>query len=579
MSLKSKISTAYKVWRTGGIAGVRRRLSWNTFLSSQHNAYLRWLANREDLAANNENAIVRQLEEFNRYPLISVVVPVYDVDERWLRFCIESVLRQVYPHWELCIADDCSKLPHIRRVLEEYSRADKRIKLVFRSENGHISAASNSALDLASGEFVVLLDHDDELSADALFYVAREVIDHPDAMMIYSDEDMIDSNGRRFQPNFKPDFSYDLLLSVNLVTHLSAYKTELLRSIGGFRIGLEGSQDYDLALRAVEQISEKQIRHIPRVLYHWRVIEGSVALSGDQKPYAHERARIAIRDHLKRSGIEADVSATPQNFHRVRYRQPDEAPRVSIIVDSDNATGDLACLISKTDYPQLEIVAVSRNRSVLDTDVDPRITIAVCSDPRRAYRLNFGALQSTADIYVFVGTGLVPRSEDWIEELVGFAFRGEIGVVGGRVSTPDETVVDGGLIVGTSKGVNPAHAGFPKDVAGMTARNVVIANYSAVSESCLAVKKRDFDMVEGFDDQNFPSALFAADLCMKVSARGLRVLTTPFAELERCHHREIEYPSEAELLSFTERWPQQSAADPFYNPNLSKSDGTFSIDA
>ena len=231
-----------------------------------------------------EHSTVADTINFIKGPLISVILPVYNVDEKWLRKCIDSVCKQSSRNWELCIADDASTAKHIRPLLEEYASKDPRIKVVFRETNGHISAASNSALELASGEFCLLLDHDDELSPDALFWVATEIDEHPDVAMIYSDEDLIDENGKRTAPKFKPDFCRDLLYSLNLVTHLSAYRTEILRAIGGFRVGIEGSQDYDLALRVVERIAETQIRHIPRILYHWRAIPGSVAWTAVRNP-------------------------------------------------------------------------------------------------------------------------------------------------------------------------------------------------------------------------------------------------------------------------------------------------------
>ena len=260
--------------------------------------FAKWVAKYGTLDERAREKIQRAVEKLAYRPLISVVMPVYDIDEKWLRLTVESVRRQLYSNWEFCIADDCSPSPHIRRVLNEFAGKDDKIKVIFRNENGHISAASNSALALATGAFAVLLDHDDELSEDALYCVANELNEFPETEMIYSDEDTIDDKGRRFFPRFKPDFARDLFYSINLITHLSGYKTSRLREVGGFRVGFEGSQDYDLALRVIERIPEDHIRHIPRILYHWRAIRTSAADSSAAKPYAYQRAREALANIL-----------------------------------------------------------------------------------------------------------------------------------------------------------------------------------------------------------------------------------------------------------------------------------------
>lgn len=559
MALIRKFSTAFEVWRKAGVAGIRRKIEWKRAVAAQERDYARWLESYGTPTQADLNKLAAKITEFAERPLISILLPVYNVEEKWLRSCLDSVLHQIYPHWELCIADDCSRSPHIRAVLDEYAARDSRVKVFYRDANGHISAASNSALELATGEFTVLLDHDDLVSADALFWVANELNEYPDAAMIYSDEDMIDANGRRYSPNFKPDFSYDLLLSINLVTHLSAYKTELLRSIGGFRLGLEGSQDYDLALRAIEQISAGQIRHIPKTLYHWRAIPGSVALNSEEKPYAHERARDAIRAHLDRSGIKASVTATDRNFHRVKYELADPPLKVSIIVDAPEGSDQIARLSSLTDYRSFEIIAVSG------------------SDTRRAARLNSAAQISTGEICVFVREGAAPLSKGWLEEMARFLAIPEIGAVGGRILAPDHTVLEGGLIIGTSTGVSPAFGGVPIEFPGMTVRNDVVGNFSAVSESCLAVRRIDLDREGGFDEQAFPNSLFSADLCLKLLNRGFRIVLTPYADLMSTGAEPAASPTEPELTCFKKRWPRHMAADPFYNPNLSKRDGKFSI--
>jgi GT2 family glycosyltransferase len=577
MSLQKKIVTAFEILRANGFAGVRERIAWNMREAAERRAYRRWLKTSGTITPADVAAMKQKIGRFARRPLISVLLPVYNVDEKWLRLCLDSVVGQVYENWELCIADDHSPGPHVRRVLDEYVQRDPlRIKVSYRPANGHISAASNSALELAAGEFAVLLDHDDELSPDALFWVANVLNEHRDAAMIYSDEDMIDTRGVRSQPRFKPDFSRDLLYSLNLVTHLSAYRTDLMREIGGWRVGFEGSQDYDLALRVIERVREDQIRHIPRVLYHWRAIAGSVALSSNEKPYAHERARDAIREHHLRTGSAASVEATRYNLHRVRYELPDP-PDVSIVVYDSPSDHYLRELAEGTGYPAFEIAAV--NTSANGDMVSPIGPLA--SDfPAKAAELNEAAHRSEGQILVFLAAGLVPRGRDWLMELVGLAAQEQVGAVGGKVLSRLGTVAAGGVVLGTGQGLSTAHFGFPADVGGNMERNLMIGNFSAVSASCLAVRREEFIAEGGFDVESFPAALFSVDLCLRLRERGKRIVFNPYAELAcTSAYRTSSTLPHAELERLQKKWPQYFAADPFYNPNLSTRDATFSIDA
>lgn len=559
MSLVHKIGTAIEVTRKGGIAGLYSKIGDVSNRIANRKREQKWIAANGPLSAVARQAIERKIAEMPRLPLISVIMPVYNVDEVWLRKCIDSVLGQVYQNWELCIADDHSPKPHIRTVLDEYSLLDERVKVVYREANGHISAASNSALAIASGEFCVLLDHDDELAADALYWVADEICRHPEAAMIYSDEDMIDDKGRRFDLKFKPDFSYDLLLSLNLVTHLSAYSTEVLGKIGGFRVGLEGSQDYDLALRVIEEIGTARVSHIPRVLYHWRAIPGSVALSGDEKPYAHDRARLAISEHLARCGAAADVEPTNFNLHRVRYRLPEPAVSVSLIVHGDEATG-LEERFNPSGDPGVEIVRVPRSGEF-------------AADLNRAVR------SSTGEILIFVDAALEPPDE-WMSELVGFAVQPGIGAVGAKVIDARERVIDGGLVFGGKRLINFAHYGHKTADPGNMCRNLVIGNYSAVSISCMALRRAEFEALGGFDT-GFSGMLAGADLCLRLGAAGKRIVHDPFVVMrlpKGTPRSRFPEPSAAEMEMFADKWAAVIARDPFYNPNLRPLNGDFRID-
>lgn len=553
--LPRKVEKFFEIWKLHGLVGISNQFKEIARRSREKRNYSRWIE-LDKITEKKREKIKNQITHFTHQPLISIILPVYNVEEKWLRLCVESVLKQLYGNWELCIADDKSPRPHIRQILEEYAAQDKRIKVIWREINGHISAASNSALELATGEFCVLLDHDDELTEDALFYVAKELNEFPETAMIYSDEDMIDERGKRFYPKFKPDFSRDFFYSLNLITHLSAYRTDILRKIGGFKIGLEGSQDYDLALRFIEQIDEKQIRHIPQILYHWRAITGSVALSSDEKPYAHERAREALREHFQRTGKKAKVERGLSQFHRIRYDLPENLPKVSLIL---SANGSVERFFEETDYQNLEKIILSENLS-------------------KAECLNQAVLESSGEILCFVAGGLRPLSKDWLKEFVSFAIQKEIGAVGGKILAHDETVIDGGLVCGFDGLIGVAFQGLPRDTDSNLFRAQVINNFSAVSANCFAVRRELFEEIGGFDAENLPNALFDADFCLKLREKNLRIVFTPYAEFIEVEKSGLPTkPGAKESEFFKQKWQRVLEKDPFYNPNLSLRGETFTI--
>lgn len=539
--------------RNGGVAALRVRLTTLRHKLKLRQQYQKWIATN---GAIDRQSIQRQISELSRKPKISLVMPVYDVDEKWLRKCIDSVCGQIYENWELCIADDASPSPHIRRVLDEYTAADDRIRVVFRETNGHISAASNSALELATGEFAVLLDHDDELSTDALFWVAKTIVDEPDIAMIYSDEDLIDANGKRSRPAFKPDWSRDLFYSLNLITHLSAYRTDVLRSIGGFRVGMEGSQDYDLALRVIEAIDETQIKHIPRILYHWRAIPGSVALSGDEKPYAHECARKAIREHLDRTGKQATVTATNLNLHRVSYRHTGNIKKIIVAVLGDG-DGFYDRLVD--DSYDFDIAWFQPDRTLSE-------------------QLNRAVQDRECDVVCFVDSEIKSLTSGWLFDLVSYLEVPEIGAVGGKVVDTANRIVDGPLFLSKHVGVQVANEGLENDYNGNMLRNKVIGNYSAVSLSLMAVRRTDLIETGVFVNESIDISLLDAEICLRLGQMGRRIVSVPsvVGTVDEGYRRSR--PTSDELKEFKSRWESMLAIDLFSNPNLSTRNGRSEID-
>ena len=567
--------------------------------------YATWVR-RFDTPTNDQIVTLRaRLESLAalQRPRLSVLMPTYNTPERWLVRTIESVRAQLYPNWELCIADDASTAPHVRRILDDYARCDERIKVTYRDQNGHISATSNSALALATGEFTALLDHDDEIPPHALAEVVLALAAQPDLEFIYSDEDKIDELGRRFDPYFKPEWNPDLLLGQNYTCHFSVFRTARLRAIGGFRTGLEGSQDWDLTLRATEGLDGARIHHIPRVLYHWRAIAGSTALVIDQKNnYPFAAAKKALADHLARTAAAAELVSVSGRYWRVKHPLPSHPPKVSIIIPTKNGDGLLrlciGSILAKTTYPNFEIVVVN-NRS------DDPATLAYFEELRPLgvrvldydAPFNFSALNNFAaravsgELLAFLNNDLEVITPGWLDEMAAQALRPGIGCVGAMLYYPDDTVQHAGAVLGLTgpagrDGVaGHAFKGFKRGAEGDHNRLKLVQNYSAVTAACLVIRRKVFDAVGGFNERDLPVAFNDIDFCLRVRAAGYRNLWTPFAEF---YHRESAsrgFEDTAEKIArfqtetafMRARWGPLLDRDPAYNPNLSLQHEDFSL--
>lgn len=563
---------------------------------SNRRTYLDWIAAYAEPDGAQRQAMSDAARDFSRQPLISVVTPVYNTPEEYLRAAIESILGQVYARWELCLADDASTAPHVRRVLEEYRSRDARIKVVYRRQNGHISAATNSALELAVGEFVALLDHDDTLAPDALFWVAKELNDFPTAALMYSDEDKLDPDGVPTTPYFKCDWNYDLFLSHNLIAHGDVYRTDLVRELGGFRSAFDGAQDYDLTLRFIEQIDASQIRHIPRVLYHWRMAPGSTAIGPGQKDYAAERARLAVEEHLARRHVPASVETIPgMAVQRVRYQLPARVPRISIVISTRNAkTLVQRCLDSirqRTTYGPYEILLVD-NGSDDEESLDyfatlsdaGRVRLLRDPGPFNFSRINNDAVRHAAGEYlVFLNNDIEVIASDWLTELVSHAQRPGVGAVGARLWYPDDTIQHAGLVLVAGL-AGHAHSRRARGDHGYFSRASLVQAYCAVTGACLCIRKRLFEEAGGFDEA-LAVAFNDVDFCLRLHAMGYRNLYTPYAELyhhesatrgyEDTPEKVARLEREAQILQ--ERWMELLANDPYYNPNLALTGEPFTL--
>ena len=549
------------------------------------------LRSTEKPSAGDRIAQRRALRALPRLPRISILLPVFNPDLRLLQAAIDSVTAQNYEHWELCLTDDASTNAETRPFLESAAAIDARIKLTFRPQNGHISAASNSALELATGEWCALLDQDDALAEGALACVALEIARYPAARVIYSDEDKIDLAGVRSNPFFKTDWDLELFLGQNYLNHLGVYQTALVREVGGFRVGYEGSQDYDLALRCCENLRAEEVRHIPRILYHWRMAPGSVADTADAKPYAREAARRALSDHLQRRGIAGRVEACPENLeaHRVIYELPAPAPLVTIIIPTrDRAALLRRCLESLrgiTAYPAFEILIVdngSSERDALDylTAIarEPGVTVLRDDGVFNFSRLNnLGAGRARGQILAFLNNDIEVTEAGWLAEMVSHAARPKVGAVGARLWYADGTLQHGGVVLGLGGVAGHAHHRMPRGHAGYFNRAILQKNCSAVTAACMLTRRDVFQRLGGFDERNLQVNFNDIDYCLRLATRGLSVVWTPAANLlhdesaSRGHHRSAE--EQAQFFREANYMQRQHGAallhDPFYNPNLS----------
>jgi glycosyltransferase involved in cell wall biosynthesis len=561
--------------------------------------YGNWIETYDRLTEDKINALRTEITHMNPLPLISVLMPVYNPSPKFLQETIQSVKAQLYPNWELCIADDNSTDTRIQKLIIKYANDEPRIKYTFRTQNGHISAASNSALELASGEYIALLDHDDLLTPDALYWIANEIINYPNSALIYSDEDKLNAKGKRCNPYFKCDFNYSLLLSHNMICHLGAYKTSLIRHIGGFREGFEGSQDYDLVLRIIEILDDSMIRHIPRVLYHWREHKKSTSLSPGIKPYAHIAALKAINEHLHRVNISATAEPAPEapGMNRVCYHLPINPPEVEIII----LTKDKPALISsciesildKTTYPGYSITIIDNGSEERETHQlfsewhkNPCITIFRDNTIFNFSKLNNHAVQrSKANFICLMNNDIEIITPEWLDEMMSHALQTGVGAVGARLWYPNKTLQHGGVILGVGGVAGHAAKHINKGEPGYFCRSCLQQEFSAVTAACLLVKREHYLSVGGLDETNLTIALNDVDFCLKLKNKGLRNLWTPYAEMyhhesasrgyENTPEKQARFSKEVEYMK--KKWNSNLLHDPAYNPNLSLELEDFSL--
>ena len=562
------------------IQPVRSRLHAGAVLAQPASkTYKRWLEMHE----KEPPEVEKDIASFAFRPTVSVITPVYNPEIRWLRKCIESVRTQSYPEWQLCLCDDASTDPEVGRVLQEYASADPRIRLRRSPKNQGISLASNAALALADGEYIALLDHDDEIAPHALYWAVKLLQQHRDADIIYSDEDKLEMDGSRSEPFFKPDWSPEYLQSCMYTGHLTFYRRSLVEQVGGFRAGFEGSQDHDLMLRATEETNA--VHHVPRILYHWRKAEGSAAGSSDAKPYAFTAAKRALADFAAKRDPRAEVvEGAWKGQFRVRYSVNGEE-KISIIIPTRDIMHVLrACLDSitnKTSYKNFEILIVDNNSR------EPETMQYLESTPHRVLRFgeefnfsrinNFAAGHASGKYLLFLNNDTEVISPEWITAMLEWAQQPEIGAVGAKLIYPNHTIQHVGVVLGLGGVAGHPLTGEPKDTARYFGVGQMTRNWAAVTAACMMLRREAFEAVGGFDE-DLKVAFNDVDLCLQLLRSGLRNLVTPYAQLYHHESASRGYSLDPREVGYMKlKWGALLENDPYYNPNLTLQAGDFGL--
>ncbi len=511
---------------------------------------------------------------------------------------IESVRNQSYRNWELCLSDGSGEGSPIAHILKKYEQEDERIKVVYNKEQLRISENTNEALKVCTGDYIAFADHDDLLAPNALYECVYLLNKDPETEILYTDEDKIDMNGKEhFMPHFKSDFNIDMLCSTNYICHLFVVKRDVYEKAGMLNPEFDGAQDYDFVLRCVEK-SDK-IRHIPRILYHWRAHKNSTAENPESKNYAFVAGRRAIQAHYDRMGIPAEVEETEyKGIYRSKYRITDN-PLISVIIPNKDHIADLEkCICSleeKNRYQNLEIIVVENNSEEEETfayykELEqryPNVKVLFWEEKVFNYPAinNFGAEHASGEYLLFLNNDTEVVNEDCIEELLGYCQRSDVGAVGARLYYDDGTIQHAGVIVGLGGIAGHPFSKAVHEDPGYFGRIIMAQDYSAVTAACMLVKKSVFQQVEGFD-QGYAVAFNDVDLCLRIRKAGYLIVYNPYAEMNHYESKSRGYEDteekvkrfNSEISLFEKRWKKfLEHGDPYYNPNLTLDDGNFGL--
>ena len=585
------IAKSYARYRKNGLKEVRSHLNREYYSLMPHAsnntiteaAYYRWIKKHEKRR--------KKVQILSNKPLISILTPTYNTNKNYLMQMINSVLDQSYANWELCIADDASTSSDTLEVLKSYALKDERIKVIYRETNGHISEASNSALSLASGDYVTFLDHDDLLSPDALYFMVKRLNNKPHLKLIYSDEDKIDAENNRYDPHFKSGWNPDMFFSQNYLSHLTLIDKALVDRVGGFRTGYEGSQDYDLFLRCLQHMDSTEVGHIEKILYHWRAIEGSTALDPNAKRYTTSAALRALQDYFKHTDQKVTVGkGMLENTYKVEYHLEVDQPLVSIVIPTRDRYKLLYMCISSifknTDYLNYEILIVDNGTTeskaleyLEELRSNEHIRIISYDHPFNFSAINnFGVSHAKGEVVALLNNDVEIISRHWLTELVQHALRPEIAAVGAMLYYRDNTIQHAGVVLGIGGVAGHSHKYFPKGSFGYFSRLKIIQNYVAVTGACLVVEKALYEKVGGLEEEHLSVAFNDVDFCLKLQKLGYRNLWTPYVELyhhesrSRGHEdtKEKQQRFGSEIAYMKRKWKKNLDNDRYYNGHLTK---------
>ena len=516
---------------------------------------------------------------------------MYKVECKWLEKCISSVVGQHYTNWELILVDDASGNKDLIRLMEDYQSQDERITAYYLNENGGIAGATNFGIKQAKGEFIGFLDHDDELTPDALTWIVWALRENPGALWLYSDEDLITRRGACHSPRFKPDFSPEFLLSNMFTCHFSIYSVDIIKEVGGIRSGFDGSQDYDLALRLSEIVPREKIVHIPRVLYHWREIPGSAAMGIEAKPKAPSAGRKAVAEALKRRNLKGNVTSHKlcPTLYQIRL-QPKSFPKVSVIIPTRNALSLMKkCLSSlrrRTSYPNYDIIVIdnqSDDESFLEYIQEERLNgllkvIKYDKPFNHSDMNNIAASSVNSELIVLMNNDIEIVSDKWLEQLVASAqIDRSIAAVGGLLLYPDGKVQHGGMILGLYGTAGHAHKYVYSGLPGYLGRLHALQETSGITAALVLVRRSSFEHIGGFDSNRYPTLYNDVDLCIRLRKEGNRCIYNP--TVRAVHYETKTRPVNSEELVYQKRLVSDYAEilnrDPFYNPNLAFNNEQF----
>ena len=547
-------------------------------------SYEKWIIHYDLQSPTRNFRYFNNIRNFTDKPLVSVVIPVWKPDLRLLKECVYSVFNQIYDNWELCIVDDCSNSRNVEAELEKFARQNVRVKYKLNTKHTHISSTLNDGIKMSSGSYICFLDQDDLLSYYALYQIVKAINDDHRLKWIYTDEDKISENGMRKSPHFKSDWNYDLLTSINYISHLSCIERKTLQKVGQFRVGYEGSQDWDLYLRLSDILKESEIHHIPKILYHWRIHSSSTSSHGVVKDYAISSAKKALSSHFKSQ--EAEVTLSNESLGDNRWHVSfvhSSKPRICLIVPTKDRLDVLEpcvdSILTKTEYPNFELLIIDNNseeektRLYLNLLQDKRVMVY---NDRKAFNhsriMNDAVKRTQGDYVCFLNNDTEVISANWLCEMVGDAMRPEVGCVGAKLLYPNGEVQHAGVITGL-RGV----AGHVKNCDRGFIRYDCKQNYSAITGACMLMKKTHFKKVNGFDEVHLPTHFNDVDLCLKLRKKGLNIVYNPKSVLYHHESASRGLPSDKEnnedfnkaVHFIRSKWKETLATDKYYNPNYS----------